>query len=89
MLGEGILEPVEFAEWAAPIASVMKSDHSVRICGDFRTTINQAMKLHVDQSPIPKIEDLLTSLAGGKSFTILDLSQAHLQLPLDIGNLGS
>ena len=28
----------------------------------------------VDQYPLPKLEDLFTSLAGGKTFTKLDLS---------------
>ena len=32
--------------------------------------------------PIPKIEDLLTKIPGGKYFTSLDLSQAYQQLPL-------
>ena len=44
-------------------------------------TINQAIKL--DQYPIPKIEDHLTFLAEGKSFTMLVLRQAYLQLPLE------
>ena len=54
---------------------VMKGDgKSVRICGDFRLTVNEASKL--DRYPIPKIEDLLTKLAGGKQFTKLDLRHA-------------
>ena len=33
LVKQGILEPVEFAEWAAPIVLVVKSDKSsVRIC---------------------------------------------------------
>ena len=36
LVAEGTLEPVDYAEWAAPIVAVMKSDRkSVRICGDF------------------------------------------------------
>ena len=69
---EGILEPVEIAEWAAPIVPVVKTDKKIRICGDFRLTINPA--LEVDRYPIPKIEDLLATLAGGKIFSKLDLS---------------
>ena len=61
---------------------MLKSDgESIRICGDFKVTINQVSKL--DQYPIPKIEDLFTKLAGGKTFTKLDMSQAYQQLVLD------
>ena len=78
---EGILEPIEFSNWAAPIVAVLKSDGKVRICGDFRVSVNPALKL--DRYPIPKVEDLLATLAGGKSFTKLDLNQAYTQLALD------
>ena len=37
----------------------------------------------LDKYPIPKVEDLFAKLAGGKTFTKLDLSQAYQQLPLD------
>ena len=82
LVKQGILEPVEFAEWAAPIVPVVKSDKSsVRICGDFKLTVNKASKL--DQYPIPRIEDLFATLNGGKTFTKLDMRQAYQQLPLD------
>ena len=82
LVEQGILSPVQFAEWAAPIVPVLKSDKkSVRICGDFKRTVNQASK--VDKYPIPKIEDLFSSLSGGKSFSTLDMSQAYQQVILD------
>ena len=82
LVTEGILEPVQFADWAAPIVPVLKGDGmSIRICGDFKMTINQAAKL--DKYPLPKIEDLFAQLAGGKTFTKLDLSQAYQQVKLD------
>ena len=37
----------------------------------------------MDQYPIPKIDDLLSTLAGGVTFTHLDMSQAYQQLELD------
>ena len=33
----GILEPIQFSEWTSPIIPVLKSDRSVRICGDFKS----------------------------------------------------
>lgn len=77
---EGILEKVNYSEWATPIVAVPKPDGRFRICGDFKVTVNQA--LHVDQYPLPKVEDLFATLAGGRKFTKLDLSQAYLQLEL-------
>ena len=59
----------------------MKRDQSVRICGDYRITANVACQ--VDLYPLPRIEELLANLAGGKCFSKLDMSQAYLQLPLD------
>jgi len=41
LVAEGILKPIEYSDWAAPIIAVVKSDKkSVRICGDFVTTVN-------------------------------------------------
>ena len=81
LVAEGTLEPVEVAEWAFPIVSVLKPDKvNVRICGDFKQTVNPVSTL--DKYPIPKIEDLFSTLAGGKVFSKIDLSQAYQQLPL-------
>ena len=71
---EGIIEQVQYAEWAAPIVPVLKADgKSLRICGDFKVTVNKASKL--DRYPIPKIEDLFATLSHGTSFTKLDMSR--------------
>ena len=59
----------------------MKKDGSIRICGDYKITVNQASK--VDSYPLPKIDDLFASLAGGKTFSKLDLANAYQQIPLD------
>ncbi len=76
-----IIEPVQFSDWAAPIVPVLKNDGTVRICGDYKITINKNAKL--DKYPIPQIEDLFAKLAGGKPFTKLDLSHAYQQIELD------
>ena len=38
MVKRGILSPIEWSDWAAPIAPILKSDGSVRIYGDFKVT---------------------------------------------------
>ena len=80
LVKEGTLEPVQTSDWASPIVAVLKPNGKVRLCGDFKQTVNPVSKL--DGYPIPKVEDLFAKLAGGKRFTKLDLSQAYQQLPL-------
>ncbi|XP_051983106.1 uncharacterized protein K02A2.6-like [Xyrauchen texanus] len=80
LLELGVISPVTCSEWATPIVPVVKRNGDVRICGDFKVTVNPA--LCVDRYPIPRIEDLFSSLAGGQRFTKLDLSNAYLQVPL-------
>ena len=76
-----VIWPVQFYDWAAPIVRVLKSDGSMRLCGDYKQTVNQSAI--PDKYPLPKVYDLLASLAGGKSFTKLDLAHAYQQLVLD------
>ena len=80
LVKEGTIEPVEFLEWATLIVPIVKEDGTIRICGDYKQTVNQAAKL--DNYPIPKVEDLYATLGGGTRFTKLDLSQAYQQLEL-------
>ena len=77
----GVIEPVQFSDWAAPIVPVVKKDGSVRICGDYKLTINQAAK--TDTYPLPRIHDLFASLSGGTTFSKLDLAHAYQQIPLE------
>ena len=81
LVREGILEPVKYSKWAAPIVPIVKSDGSIRISGDYKTTINTALRS--DTYPIPRIEELFAKLVKGQQFTKLDLSHAYQQLVLD------
>lgn len=58
-----------------------KRDESVRVCGNFKVTINPV--LEAEQYPLPHIDDLFTCLAGGKKFSKIDLKQAYLQMHVD------
>ena len=77
----GIISPVQHTELATPIVPIMKRDGNIRLCGDYKVTVNQS--LTPDSYPLPRVEDIFAALQNGKLFTKLDLSQAYQQLPLD------
>ena len=77
----GILQKVNHSDWAAPIVVVPKGDGCLRVCRDYKVTINPV--LAVDKYPLPKPDDLMAQLAGGQKFSKLDLSQAYQQILLD------
>ena len=60
---------------------VPKNDGHLRLCGDYKVTINPAIE--IDQYPLPKPEDLFATLAGGKKFSKIDLTSAYQQLSLE------
>ncbi|UYV70438.1 K02A2.6-like [Cordylochernes scorpioides] len=82
MVDKGILEPLDYADWAAPIVPVLKKDGArrIRICGDFRSTANKAIIL--DKYPLPTIDEIFSKLSGSTVFSTLDLSMAYLQVEL-------
>ena len=40
LVKQGVIEPISFSEWAAPIVPVLKKDGTVRICGDYKLSLN-------------------------------------------------
>ena len=77
----GIITRVDHSEWATPIVVVQKPNGKVRICGDYKVTVNP--QLHVDQHPIPRVDELFAKLQGGQHFSKRDMSDAYLQVELD------
>ena len=67
---KGIISPIQSSPWAAPIVPVLKQNGKMRICGDYKLTINQAAPREV--YPLPTIEELFANLSGGKFFSKLD-----------------
>ena len=65
MEDEGIIEPVEVSNWATPIVCVPKTDGSVRVCGDYKGTVNPAIQ--TEQFPIPTLEAIRGKVSPGKS----------------------
>ncbi|XP_041378038.1 uncharacterized protein K02A2.6-like [Gigantopelta aegis] len=81
LVKEGILESVDFSDWATPVVPVVKKNGSVRLCCDFKVTIKPV--LNSVQYPLPRIEDLFATLSGGKQFIKIDLANAYQQLKFD------
>lgn len=74
----GVLVKLNTSEWATPIVPVLKKEGTIRICGDYSVTLNP--NLLVDDHPLPTIDELFASIAGGTTFSKIDLRQAYLQL---------
>ncbi|CAG9126955.1 unnamed protein product [Plutella xylostella] len=81
MLRDGVIEPVETSDWATPLVIANKADGSLRLCADYKVTLNRV--LAIDKYPVPKIEDLFTNLNGTNIYSKIDLSQAYNQVLLD------
>lgn len=81
MVDSGILTPMRYSEWATPLRLVKKDDGSLRICGDYRSTVNPA--IDVDTYPLPAAVESFVKLSGGRIFSKLDLKMAYMQLKVD------
>ncbi|CAK1591611.1 unnamed protein product [Parnassius mnemosyne] len=81
MLRDGIIESVDCSDWASPIVPVNKADGYLRICADFKATLNPV--LQIDRYPLPRIDDLMVKLSGACYYSKIDLSQAYNQIELD------
>ena len=81
LAAEGILRKVETSSWATPIVTPQKADGRIRICGDFRVSINPYLKQAANTTR--EVEDMFQGLKGSNHFSKVDLTNAFLQVPLD------
>ncbi|XP_055306535.1 uncharacterized protein K02A2.6-like, partial [Sitodiplosis mosellana] len=80
-VSKGILIPVDNSDWATPLVPLLKPSGDIRICGDYKVTINRFL---IDfKYPLPRIDQIFASMQGGILFTKLDMSNAYNQLVLD------
>ena len=80
----GIISPVSWSEWATPIVVVPKQDGAIRLCGDFKVSVNPALK--IDMYPLPKVEDIFATLGKGEMYSKIDLLQAYNQLEVEVAS---
>lgn len=77
----GFITPVDRSEWGTPLVPVAKPDGSIRLCGDYKITLNKFLIPH--RYPVPTIHDIFRKLRNGQQFTRIDLKEAYTQLELD------
>lgn len=75
LIAQGILELIDHAKWEIPIVTPIKTDGSIRICADYKVTLNCALQKNA--YPVPVVQHLRHSLEEGKVFAKLDLDQAY------------
>lgn len=74
---DGSIYRVDHSDYGTPIVPVIKDNGEVRICGDYKITVNP--KLKRDFYPLPRIEELFACLSGGDKFSKIDLKHAYEQ----------
>lgn len=79
LIAQDIIEP-SLSPWASPIVYVKKKDGSWRLCVDFRK-LNAIAKTCA--YPLPRINDLLSIMAGSRFFSTIDLAKGFWQIGLD------
>ncbi|XP_054277192.1 uncharacterized protein K02A2.6-like [Macrosteles quadrilineatus] len=58
----GIITKVDHSDWGTPNVPVVKPNGQVRICADYKVTVNKLIK--DENYPIPRIEDIYTQMNG-------------------------
>ncbi|XP_036340663.1 uncharacterized protein K02A2.6-like [Rhagoletis pomonella] len=78
---EGIISPINFSKWSAPIVVVKKASGDVRICGDYSTGLNDQLEPHTFPLPLP--DEIFVNFNGCSYFSIVDLNNAYMQIEVD------
>lgn len=76
----GIISKCDSSPWGTPLVPVLKPDGSLRLCGDYKVTVNRFVK--DVKHPLPTAEEIFAKLNGGQKFSKLDLSKAYNQFEL-------
>ena len=64
---DGVIERVTHSDWATPIVVACKPIGKVRICADFKITLNPVLKPDIHPFPLP--EELFHKLNQGCKFS--------------------
>lgn len=81
LCAQGVLTRVDHSEWGTPVVPIVKPNGSIRLCADYKITLNKVIS--DEKYPIPIIEDIFSEMNGGILFCTLDISQAYLNMEMD------
>ena len=79
LLTAGFIQEVYYSDWLANIVLVKKTNGKWRMCVDF-TDLNRACPK--DSFPLPRIDQLVDSIAGHKLLTFMDAFSRYNQIKM-------
>ncbi|XP_058816842.1 uncharacterized protein K02A2.6-like [Topomyia yanbarensis] len=75
-----VITKCDSSPWGTPLVPVLKSDGGLRLCGDYKVSVNRFVK--DVKHPLPTVDETFARLNGGQKFSKLDLSKAYNQFEL-------
>lgn len=79
LLAVGFIREVEYPEWLANVVVVPKKEEKWRVCVDY-TNLNDACPKY--SFPLPRIDQIVDSIAGYKMLSFLDAFSGYHQIPM-------
>ncbi len=77
---EGVLERVDSSPIVSPIRAVVKTDGSLRVCGNYKKSLNPL--LDTKQYPLPTTEECFHPMRGGEKYSKIDIRAAYNNIEL-------
>ncbi|KFD49780.1 hypothetical protein M513_09375 [Trichuris suis] len=78
LVNQGILKPVRHSKWATPIVPVLKRNGELRVCGDYRATVNASTKK--DTYPSPTVTELMAASESTMKLLTLNTPKGLMQM---------
>lgn len=79
LLAVRFIREVEYPEWLANVVVVPKKEKKWRVCVDY-TNLNDACPKY--SFPLPRIDQIVDSIAGHKMLSFLDTFSGYHQIPM-------
>ena len=79
MARDKVVEPcVDSQGFNSPLIAVTKKNGRLRVCSDFKSSLNQVLTEATDFWPLPNMDNIFADIQNGhKIFSSLDLSKAY------------